>query len=123
MPGPRRILVFGSKFLRSLVRDIVAEAGDLEIVGELAAKPGVLDASADTEADFVIVSVRDPALADIHVQLLDRRPRARVLAVAGSGEEASLWELCPTRTLIGDISPETLLDAIRRPDWRSVRAS
>ncbi len=122
MPQSRRIFVFGSKFLRSLVRDIVADAGDVEIVGERDSEPGTVDAEAATDADFVIVSVRDPALADIHLTLLDQRPSARVLAVAGSGEEASLWELCPTRTRIGDISPETLLGAIRRPDWRSIHA-
>jgi DNA-binding NarL/FixJ family response regulator len=123
LPVSRRILVFGSHFVRSLVRDIVEATPDLRLVGEGNAEPVAIDAAAGTAADFVIVSVRDPALAGIHLQLLEERPLARVLAVAGSGEEASLWQLRPEQELIGDISPETLLEAIRRPDWRSVRAS
>jgi DNA-binding NarL/FixJ family response regulator len=123
VPVSRRILVFGSHFLRSLVRDIVEATPDLELVGEGDAEREAIDAAAGTPADSVIVAVRDPALAGIHLQLLEQRPLAKVLAVAGRGEEASLWQLCPEQELIGDISPETLLEAIRRPDWKSVHAS
>jgi len=123
LPGPRRILVFGSLFLRSVVRKVVEETPDVEIVGEGEASAAALEAAAGTAADFVVVSVRDSALAAAHLDLLEQRPRARVLALAGIGENASLWELNPGHELIRDISPEGLLDAIRRPDWKSVYVS
>jgi DNA-binding NarL/FixJ family response regulator len=123
LPAPRRILVFGSHFLRSIVREIVGETPDVEIVGEGEASATALAAAAATPADFVVVSVRDSALAAAHLDLLEQRPRARVLALAAIGEDASLWELCPEHELIRDISPEGLREAIRKPDWKSVYVS
>jgi AmiR/NasT family two-component response regulator len=122
LPGQQRILVFGPPFLQSLGRDIVADAADVEIVGELEADPAALDRASDTKADFVIVAVRDPELADVHLRLLEQRPRAKVLAVAGGEDEPSLWYLRPHREMLGETSSETLLGAIRRPDWMSIHA-
>ena len=124
LPGPQRILVFGSHFLQSLVREFVADAADVEIVAELEAEPAAIEAVSGTEADFVIVAVRNPELADVHLRLLEQRPLAKVLAVAGGEHEPSLWYLRPHREMLGDTSSDTLLGAIRRrPDWMSVHAS
>lgn len=119
LPSSRRILVLGSPFLRSLVRTIVADADDLELADELDPESDVLDAAGRTDADFVIVGVRDLLQQDLYLQLLEQRPRIKVLAVDGEGHDASLWELRPQRTLLGEISAQKLLEAIRSGDWRS----
>jgi DNA-binding NarL/FixJ family response regulator len=127
LPGSRRILMFGSNFLRSLVRDIVAAADDLEIVGELDDTPGaesrLLAEAERTKPDFVIVALADPGAAEMHLQLLERRPLMKVLAVAGPEHDAHLWELQPHLEMLGQISPERLLSAIRAPDWRHAGVS
>lgn len=119
--------MLGSNFVRSLVRDIVSGADDLEIVGELDDEPGaehkLLAESERTRPDFVIVALREPEVADVHLRLLERRPLMKVLAVAGQGRDAHLWELQPERELLGQISPERLLSAIREPDWRHASVS
>lgn len=119
--------MLGSNFLRSLVRDMVAGADDLEIVGELDDQPGaeveLLQAAVRTQPDFVIVAVRAPEVADVHLQLLERRPRMKILAVAAGRDGASLWELQPHRKVFVEISPEMLLHAIRGPDWTVVGVS
>ncbi len=119
--------MLGSNFVRSLVRDIVSGAADLEIVGELDDEPGaerrLLTEAERTQADFVILALREPEVADVHLQLLERRPLMKVLAVAGQGQDAHLWELQPERELLGQISPERLLSAIREPDWRHAGVS
>jgi DNA-binding NarL/FixJ family response regulator len=127
LPGSRRILMLGSNFVRSLVHDIVSCSDDLEIVGELRDEPGaerrLLAEAERTQADFVILALREPEVADVHLQLLERRPLMKVLAVAGEGHDAHLWELQPQRELLGQISPERLLSAIREPDWRHAGVS
>jgi DNA-binding NarL/FixJ family response regulator len=124
LPARRRILVLGSSFLRSLVREIVAGAEDLEICSEVDATEldidsALCDAAAQSDADFVIVALGDRSLDPVYLRLLEERPRAKVLAVAGDGRTAWLWELRPRRTLLGEISPESLLGAIRSTAWRS----
>jgi DNA-binding NarL/FixJ family response regulator len=116
---PRRILVVGPPFLCSLVREIVADADDVEVVGELDDDGGLIAAVAQRDADFVIVAVGDLAHGDVQLDLLERRPRAKVLALAGEGRDAVLWELRPQRARLGEISPDTLLAAIRSPDWKA----
>jgi DNA-binding NarL/FixJ family response regulator len=125
MMGPlhdsRRIVILGSPFLRSLVRKLLPPVPDVEIVAELdtGEEARLAATTGETEADFVIVAVREPALSDIHLDLLEQRPRVKVLAVAGNRNDAFLWELRPEHKVYGEISPEALLEAIRRPDWRS----
>jgi chemotaxis response regulator CheB len=128
VPEARRILMLGSNFMRSLVRDMVSAAGDLEIVGELDDRPGaeaeLVRVAARQHPDFVMLAVREPELADVHFQLLEECPRVKVLAVTGGpAGDAVLWELQPHRKLFGEISPETLLQAFRGPEWRVVNAS
>jgi len=119
--------MLGSNFLRSLVRDMVSAADDLEIVGELNDEPGaeleLLDAAVRLRPDFVIVAVKEPELADVHLKLLEQRPRMKVLAVAGAGHEALLWKLQPTRELVGSMSSERLLKEIRADNWESASVS
>jgi DNA-binding NarL/FixJ family response regulator len=115
----RRILVLGPPFLRSLVQEIVADADDVEVVGELDGDGELLEAAVRTDAGFVIVAVGDPASSEVQLDLLAHRPLTKVLALAGEGRDAVLWELRPERALLGEISSDRLLSAIRAPDWRT----
>ena len=66
---------------------------------------------ASSGADFVIAGA-DYDFAEV-ARVLDERPRLRVLAVAGHGREAFLYELRPTRTPLGEVSPRAIVEAIR----------
>ncbi|MCW3065678.1 MAG: hypothetical protein JWN32_2850 [Solirubrobacterales bacterium] len=120
MSDPRRILVVGSPFLRTLIREIARGAPDLEVVEESPEHTNLVDAAERTRADFAIVSVPDPTLTDELLDLFAHRPRMKVLALAGQGDDAVLWELRPHRTAYGQISPGTLLNAIAAPAWGGV---
>lgn len=111
--------MLGPPFLGSLVRDIATDADDLEVVGEFDREGDWLEQSAQVEADFVIVAVDDPTGDDVQFDLLEQRPLAKVLALAGRGRDAVLWELRPEHNCFGQISPDTLLSAIRSAKpWR-----
>jgi len=100
------------RILRDIIVQAVSDEPDLEIVA-LEERGAALRQTVDSsKADFVIAG----ADYDFHevAQVLQERPRLRVLAVAGHGREAFLYELCPTRTPLGEVSPRTIVEAIRR---------
>jgi len=117
--APRRILVLAQPLLGSLVREIAAESGRLEIVAVLDDEAALVDEVLRTEPDVLIVGLDDYERVDLYLDLLESRPRLRILALTGQGRETILWELRPQRTALGEISPETLLAAVAAEDWRA----
>jgi hypothetical protein len=85
-----------------IVRSALASAEDIEIVGGPA-----------LSADVAILGLGGQARTDAPVVLLRQYPSLKVLAVEGDGREAALYEMRPHRTELGEISPTTLLEAVR----------
>src|SRR6266571_423761 len=68
---------------------------------------------AEAEADVVVLGLPDEELPSEYAGLLSARPQTRLLGVSGDGRRAFLYELRPYRSALGEVSPQTLLDAIR----------
>lgn len=98
------------RILREIIEQAVADEPDMEIVEAETGVP-LREAVESSKADFVIAGA-DYDFGEV-ARALDERPRLRVLAVAGDGREAFLYELRPTRTPLGEVSPRTIVDAIR----------
>jgi DNA-binding NarL/FixJ family response regulator len=96
--------------LREILLGSVDSADDLEIVGDVPVSALVKRIARRPEADVVVMGDDNPALA---LRLLEQRPRLKVLAVGGDGADARLYELRPKRVLLGDVSPQALVEAIR----------
>lgn len=82
----------------------------MEIV-ELPTEGNLPDALARAHADVVISGGNSQSAAVF--DLLEERSRLKVLAVADDGRDTVLYELRPTRTQLGEVSPQTIVDAIR----------
>jgi hypothetical protein len=114
---PSKIVLFDlPRITREIIEQAVGAEPDMVIVDGFAADASLADASlADavgrSEPDFVI-SGRDYEFAEV-CAVLDERPRLRVLTVVEDGREATLYELRPTRTPLGEVSPQTIVEAIR----------
>jgi DNA-binding NarL/FixJ family response regulator len=112
--NPTRILLLGmSTMLADLVRGIAQADPDVEIVGELAHDSALLTTSAHTAPDVVIVALTDGDLPASCSSLLYSQPRVRVLGLAQRGRDGFVWEMRPHRVPLGEMSPRTLLAAIR----------
>jgi chemotaxis response regulator CheB len=107
----RIVLVDMPRILREIIERAVADEPDMEIVDSEAGNMPLREAIEASEPDFVIAGA-DYDFGEV-ARVLDERPRLRVLAVAGDGREAFLYELRPTRTPLGEVSPRTIVDAIR----------
>jgi DNA-binding NarL/FixJ family response regulator len=109
-----RILLAGMpRMLLDMITDIVALHPELMIAGETQDMADIRAAVRKTRADVVILN--EPAIgppAD-HQELLYSRPRLGVLSIASDGRQFSLHELRPVRTALGEVSPESLVQAIQ----------
>ena len=96
--------------LGEIVTDVLESQEDFEVVGQV-------DVAATRKAvegkpvDFVVVGRDDEELA---AELLDLRPRLKILGVIDDGRDAALYELRPHRVLVGELSPERLIAVIRK---------
>jgi DNA-binding NarL/FixJ family response regulator len=94
--------------------EVVPMERDMEVVGEVAALEELVEAVVRGGADVLVIGRDDSALA---AELLERRPRLKVLAVAEEGRACSIYELRPQRVELGELSPRRLVAAIRAAMW------
>jgi hypothetical protein len=99
--------------LRRLTRELIENVAD-DVGASIfpRAQATSLEAAvAEHDANVVIVGRDDPALAGA---LLEKRPRARMLAVVDDGEQSLLYELQPKRRELGELSREVLASELRQ---------
>jgi len=105
--------------LPRLVRDLLAERlgaePDLEVVdaGE-APGDGAAAALARLEPDVVVVGLGADERPLVWAEMLGRLPHLKLLALEERGRDVSLYELRPTRTRLGPLSPSDVVAAVRR---------
>ena len=103
------------RILRDLLADILSAEPGMELVdGSDALLDPTSDALARTETDVLIVGLEVDELPLICAELIGRLPRVKLLALKGMGREICLYELRPTRTRLGPMSPTDLVALIRR---------
>jgi DNA-binding NarL/FixJ family response regulator len=107
----RIVLVDLPRILRDIIGDALDEEPDMEVVGQLPANASLGRVVEQQEADFVIAGT-DYGFDEIS-EVLVQHPRLQVLEVAGDGRESFLYHLRPARTPLGELSPRTIVDAIR----------
>lgn len=83
----------------------------MEIVSDFGERNGLLEAVAGV--DVAIIGARRPDDSTLARQVLQASPSTRVLIIAMNGGSAVLWELRPYKVRLDDVSPESLIRAIR----------
>ncbi len=99
---------------RGVLRQTLVRQDDMIVVGEVDHPFGILLATARTAADVVILALPDSEFPAVCDHLLREYPRIKILAVAADPTRTALYEMRPHRVPIADVSPEELLDTIRR---------
>jgi DNA-binding NarL/FixJ family response regulator len=97
--------------LREIVRDSVTRQSDMEIVGDFGERNEFLEAV--ERVDVAIIGTRQPDDSRLAHQVLEASPHTKVLIIATNGGSAALWELRPYKVRLDDVSPESLIRAIR----------
>jgi hypothetical protein len=97
--------------LADIVKAVIASEDDLELVDEIAGIAGLAQAACKAQADVLIVG---GALdGSYSLTILYGAPRLKIVAIDADGRHGVLHELRPSRTLISEISPATLVAAVR----------
>lgn len=109
----RILLVSMPALLRDILVQTLEVQLDMEVVGDLGGGIELLVDAGHTRADVVVLGLEQMDLPGIATNLLAEYPHLSVLAVTTDGRAASLFELRPRKTSIGDVSPQGLVDAIR----------
>ena len=99
--------------LREVVREIIARQPDMEVVGEILDPLGVLLAVKETEADVVVIGLRDSEEPGLVSHLLAECPYVTVLGLASHGDTAIIVQMCLWRKEIVDPSEVNILRALR----------
>lgn len=99
--------------LRDVLREILAQAPDVELVDGGAQPRPAGEPPERADADVVVITAPDPENETVPAQMLYRFPRSRVLALSGDARHAFLYELRPHRTALGELGRERLLAAVR----------
>ena len=107
-----RVALIGcSGLLGDIIGETLAAQPDLEVVGDFPA-PSADDGLPVIAADLVVWNNADVFQVERWLSTMSNRYAPRVLATLGDGRDASLFELTPQRTALGQLSPATLIDTI-----------
>jgi hypothetical protein len=101
-----------------LLHEIVERAVSSEPDMELVAVPAPPARRPWADADVLVVATEDERLPPPYDEWLLETPRARVVVVAEATRGASMYELRPARTPLGNVSPDALVTAIRASSRR-----
>ncbi|HEX8695878.1 MAG TPA: hypothetical protein VF746_25910 [Longimicrobium sp.] len=112
MPRTRLLLAAVPPLLADIVRDALAEEPGVEVVGSAAGD--LFDAVAASGAHVVLAENGGGGLSDLHLRLMYRYPRLKLLTVSPDGRRVALWRLVPERRVLSDPTPRGLAEAVRR---------
>jgi hypothetical protein len=99
--------------LRDILTDALSRAPDVDLVEWPAGFGPELAEVASTHPDVMVCEGRDPLEPGQPSELLRAVPGARVLVVADSGDQAALFELRLTRTVMRTVGIDQVVAAIR----------
>jgi hypothetical protein len=98
--------------LHDIVQTVLAAQPDVELVpldGQLTS----LALSADMLDIDVVIFAHPQAATRDYSAMLYAHPRLRLIAISIDGRAAAVYELQPQRIPLGELSPETLIQAVR----------
>jgi hypothetical protein len=100
------VLIDLPRMLSDIVANVVEPQPDLRLVHGTARQPM-------PRADVAITCVEDGEWSPELTELLCTHPDMRVLALSDDGRQACVYKVRFFRTELGDVSPDSLLAAIR----------
>lgn len=116
VPTTRVVLVALPPLLRDIVRATLNRDPDVRIVAEVD-RPGDIGSSVDRDdahvAVFGIAPSEWAALSDVLRDLFAKHPHLTIIALASDGRSGYVYRLEPRGVVINDISPSSLVRAIR----------
>ncbi len=100
--------------MRDIILQVLERESDLQVAVPAEKTSTLLDASKKYMPDIIVTSLGEDGADTTYRNLLLECPRVKVLDVRSDGRNGYLYALRPERKLLGEISPESLVIAIRK---------
>jgi hypothetical protein len=101
------------RVLRDILSEVIAGESDMAAVGELVGHDRLLAEVDRVKPHVVVLGLQDAEIPRTCELLFSRAPDMKIIAIEGTGHRATLYELRPTRTLLGEPSLRGFLELIR----------
>ncbi len=111
MPRIRLLMAGLPPLLRDVVSALAAEEPRLHVVARVGVEADLEAVVEAHQADIVMTRAVDSSPTDFEALLLSR-PRLRLFTVAEGGRVCYVDRLIPSRTVLRDVSPDELMEAI-----------
>jgi DNA-binding NarL/FixJ family response regulator len=112
MPPIRIALAALPKLLRDIVAAALSSEPDIEVVGEAPERQALQRLLCESGAQIAIVACERAEIAGLG-RLVNGSP-IQLLAITDEGRGGVLYELRPREVDLGELSPRTLVNAIRQ---------
>jgi hypothetical protein len=110
----RILLVDLPAILHDIVRDVLVRARGILVVGDVTDPAQPLGPEIErTGAVVVVVGSDHPELTGCRVPVFPGHPDLRLVTLTADGSEATLYEMRPHMTRLGELSPEGLAEVLR----------
>ena len=120
----RVLLVAMARMQIDIVKNILAAEEGIVVAGEVSGQAEMANAVAVTKANVVVTGEVPAGDVASYRRLLYRRPRLRIVAITAEGRPGRTYELQPHVATIVDLSPTSLIAAIKGlTPWNDVVAS
>jgi hypothetical protein len=101
------------RILREILTNVLVAHPEFSVVAEFPGDVSLKAAARQSSADVLIAGVTDAGDEDLD-EVMTAHPRIKVLAIETSGRWMFLHELRPRRVTLGEVSPECMVDLIKR---------
>jgi chemotaxis response regulator CheB len=110
----RILLIDLTGILQDIVRSVLEEQDDMTVVGCLPDHTTLGEAILRTEPQVIVWGMGgDVEVLDLAPHLFGDHPDLKVFVVRDDGRQGFLWELRPSKTTLGEVSPHGLVKVIR----------
>lgn len=116
MAPTRVVLGTMPPLLGDIVRETLIRQTDFEVLAEVETRSEIISAVQHTRAHVVVVGISPDdwsTLSTLLRELLAQHPRLTIIALASDGRSGYVYQLQPRTVAIDDISPNSLVRAIR----------
>jgi hypothetical protein len=99
--------------LGEIIRNAIDDESDVEIVDEAPGLEDLAESVRRTRPDVILVAAKGGSLPSECVRAMYESPLPRTLSVSPDGRSTSVYRLVPQRGVVGEVTPEGLVETLR----------
>jgi DNA-binding NarL/FixJ family response regulator len=108
----RTVMITMAPIFRGLVAELMVGHRTLDVVGELNTRDELEEKLRALAPDLILIGLGRNEADEIGLVLVRLLPNGKVIAFSSDARQAFIYSMQPRRTVLLDVSPQMLIDAI-----------